>query len=330
MNPIVSNSRMDVLITLFAVVAMMAGAEGLHAQEPATFTVDARLGEGAPDGLQVHLRCGPAPDGEQRATQSGWLPRDGSAVFEVAVRRVEGWSCDVSAEAPPGLEVRYRGDGGSAVDIDSDGCRFSEIQAGHANFCQIEARGQTTSITVYKKWIGATREEPDVQIELVCGGQPVAGVRNINAGKPGGWALDLTDTEGILCAVVERENESFIPDSDDCRNLLILPGSEEECTLVNTKVVKMIEMLNRYGLAIMIMVFLAVGMVSRPGGSFLERRPCFAPMVAACRHGALQLLTKIYIALYLITTHTGLQNQQIGVSSVCFGVWITKNSGLAA
>jgi len=262
MKPIFSNSRMNGLVALFAVGALMAAANELHAEEPATFTVDARLGEGAPDGLQVHLRCGAVAGGGQRTAQSGWLPRDGSVVFEVTVQGVEGWNCEVSAEAPPAQEVRYRGDGGSTVDIDRGGCHFSEILAGHANFCQIEARGQATSITVYKKWIGATREEPDVLIELVCGGQPVAGVRYINAGKPGGWVLDPRDPEGILCDVLERENESFIPDPGDCRNLLILPGSEEECTMVNTKVVKMIEMLNRYGLAIMILVFMAVGMVA--------------------------------------------------------------------
>jgi hypothetical protein len=32
--------------------------------------------------------------------------------------------------------------------------------------------------------------------------------------------------------------------------------------MVNTKVVKMIEMLNRYGLVIMILVFMVVGMIA--------------------------------------------------------------------
>jgi hypothetical protein len=262
MNPILSNLRTDALAALLAVGTLLAGADALLAEEPATFTVDARLGEAAPDGLQVHLQCGPRPDGGQRARQSGWLPRDGSMSFEEPVKTVGDWTCAVSADAPPGLELRYRGDGGSAVEIGSNGCRFFEIRAGHANFCQIHARGRSTSVTVYKKWIGATREEPDVQIELACGGQPVPGVRSINAGRPAGWALELTDPEGIVCDVLERENESFIPDPGDCRDLLILPGSEEECTLVNTKVVKMIEMLNRYGLAIMILMFMAVGMVA--------------------------------------------------------------------
>ena len=45
----------------------------------------------------------------------------------------------------------------------------------------------------------------------------------------------------------------------DCEDLVILPGASEECTVVNTKVVKMIDMLNRYGLVIMILVFMVVG-----------------------------------------------------------------------
>ena len=66
----------------------------------------------------------------------------------------------------------------------------------------------------------------------------------------------------MICDVFETGRDEFVPDPADCRGLLVLPGSEEECTLVNTKVVKMIEMLNRYGLVIMILVFMAAGMVA--------------------------------------------------------------------
>ena len=134
--------------------------------------------------------------------------------------------------------------------------------AGHANFCQIQARSQVTSVTVYKKWIGATLKEPDVRVELVCAGERLQENRNINAGKPGGWLLPVSDAEGITCDVLEARSEEYVQDTADCENLLVLPGSEEECTLVNTKVVKMIDMLNRYGLVIMILVFMAAGMVA--------------------------------------------------------------------
>ena len=262
MNPLVAKLRFLSILRALAGALLMAGAGGLGADEPASFTVDARLGEGSADGLQVSVLCSSAGDSASSTVQSAWLPRDGTEVFELRVPAAAIWTCAVSADIPPGLEVRYRGDGGSEADIGESGCRFAGVQAGHANFCQIQARSLATSITVYKKWIGATREEPDVRVELVCAGERVRESRNINAGKPGGWFLSVTDSEGITCRVLEAEREEFIPDMNDCENLLILPGSEEECTLVNTKVVKMIDMLNRYGLVIMILVFMAAGMVA--------------------------------------------------------------------
>ena len=261
MNPVFSNLRVLPFLLSLAGLLLAAGGGRLRADEPASFTVDSRLGQSAADGLQVHLECRSA-GGVPLAMESAWLPRDGTTVFEVAVRQDDNGSCAVTAEAPPGVEMHFRGDGGSLIDIADDGCRFSGVQPGHANFCQIQISSLATSITVFKKWIGATREEPDVLIELVCAGEPIQDARSINAGKPGGWSLDVTDPEGIRCDVLETGREEFISDAEDCRDLLVLPGSQEECTMVNTKVVKMIEMLNRYGLVIMILVFMVVGMIA--------------------------------------------------------------------
>lgn len=262
MNVLFSKPRLLPVLLAIAGVWLTAGAERLPADESASFTVDTGLGERSGEGLQLLLECRLRPGSGEAVTQNARLPKDGTVVFEVDVVQGENWSCAITAVAPPGLQVRYRGDGGSEVDIAEDGCRFSGVQPGHANFCQVQVRSPATSITVYKKWIGATRKEPDVRIELVCAGEQVQESRNINAGKPGGWFLSVTDPEGVTCHVLEAEREEFIPDISDCQNLLMLPGSEEECTLVNTKVVKMIDMLNRYGLVIMILVFMAAGMVA--------------------------------------------------------------------
>lgn len=262
MIPDLPQLRLFALSLLFAALVPVATAGSLHADQTASFTVDARLGDGAPDRLQVRLDCQPASDIGSSAAQFRRLPRDGTAVFEVSVPPQGNVTCAISAEAPQGLEVRYLGDGGSPADIGDAGCLFTGVQAGHANFCQIQATSPITSVTVYKRWIGATRYEPDVRADLVCAGAPVGEGRDINAGKPGVWVLDVADPEGVTCDVLETGREEFIADPDDCRGLLVLPGSEEECTMVNTKVVKMIEMLNRYGLVVMILVFMAVGMVA--------------------------------------------------------------------
>jgi len=120
---------------------------------------------------------------------------------------------------------------------------------------------EVATITVYKKWIGTTAE-PDVRISLDCESGDYSGERSINQGSPDGWEIRDVDAEGILCNVSEAVPENFRPDIIDCQGLYLLPGSEEECTLVNTKIVKHIEMLNRYGIFVMIVLFLAVGLVT--------------------------------------------------------------------
>ena len=126
-------------------------------------------------------------------------------------------------------------------------------------------QGQEASpgtLVVYKEWIGASGEERDVQTSLECESGDYSGFRYINEGKPGQWEIRDIDPEGILCNVFEEERDNFRPDIIDCQGLLILPGRAEECTMVNTKIVKRIEMLNRYGKVLMIVLVLAIGLLT--------------------------------------------------------------------
>ena len=118
------------------------------------------------------------------------------------------------------------------------------------------------TLTVYVEWIGPSGEERDVQISLECESGEYSGYRYINKGAPDGWEIRGIDPEGILCNVSEKVRETFRPDIIDCQGLYILPGRDEACTMVNTKIVKRIEMLNRYGKIVMIVLVLAVGLVA--------------------------------------------------------------------
>ncbi|MCJ7815093.1 MAG: hypothetical protein MUP31_03480, partial [Xanthomonadales bacterium] len=64
------------------------------------------------------------------------------------------------------------------------------------------------------------------------------------------------------CNVSEEVRDIFRPDIIDCQGLWVLPGKGEECTLINTKIVKRIEMLNRYGKIVMILLVLGIGLVA--------------------------------------------------------------------
>lgn len=120
----------------------------------------------------------------------------------------------------------------------------------------------TVGLLVYKKWIGASGDEADVEIHLSCPGKIPLEPRFINRDRPGGWRIEQVPEDGIFCSVHEIERDTFIADTTDCHDLLVIPGEDVECTMVNTKVVKKIDMLNRYGLVLMIAVMLGAGLAA--------------------------------------------------------------------
>ena len=179
-------------------------------------------------------------------------------------------SCVLIVEPLPGQQLTFLGDGGSTFDPDGRDFRFTGIRRGHSNFCQVPVESQETSLTVFEEpWIGTSKKEDNVSVFLDCGpGRTYEPWKSIPA--PASWSLQVNDADGLSLSVSEEESEAWIADTSDCQDLLILPGAEEECTMVNTKVVKMIEVFDRYGLGIMILAFMAVGGVAAPGNPFPE------------------------------------------------------------
>ncbi len=224
----------------------------------ARFTVDARVDHAILAKLDVRLSCDSASPPQQEVT----LDFDGTHEFAVRIEDGGKASCTLVALLPTGQNVTYVGDGGSVTELDDQGCHFTGVSAGHSNFCQVHVEKKATQLTVYKKWVGGAGEEPNIKINLVCNGMPQGGPLWINSDAPQTWELEASDSNGMRCSVNEKELDTFRADQGDCANLLIMPGTHEECTLVNTKVVKRIEMLNRYGLGVMILVMLGVGLLA--------------------------------------------------------------------
>lgn len=131
---------------------------------------------------------------------------------------------------------------------------------------QLKGLGKTlpdaAEVLVYKKWIGATGDEAPVEIQLICKGHEDFHPLRVNQDAPDGWLIAEVPESGSYCSVFEASRDSFIPDERDCRDLLVLPGSSVECTLVNTKRVKRIEMLNRYGVVMLIAFVLGAGLAA--------------------------------------------------------------------
>ncbi len=245
-------------MSLFAVQPIEAVQTAEAKINSAKFTVDARVDPEILAKLDVRLNCDSAAPIEQGVT----LDFDGSHEFLVDVAETSSASCTLVALLPIDQNVTYVGDGGSSIELDDRGCHFKGISAGHSNFCQIHVAKEVTRLTVYIKWIGAAGEEPNVNIRLECNLEEQGRSLWINSASSQSWELEGSDPSGFTCNVFEDVLDTFRADQSDCRNLLIMPGTDEECTLVNTKFVKRIEMLNRYGLGIMILVMLMVGLLA--------------------------------------------------------------------
>lgn len=227
----------------------------LPANEIALFTVDVKLKGTGLEALDVNLKC----ELERPLSLDFRIPVGESRTFTVPVPAEGGESCILTTLALPAHLLRYLGDGGSTYDVEAEGCRFTGIERGHSNFCQIQVESQETSLTVYKHWVGTSEPENDVQAMLDCGQGGRYATKKINLRKSASWSLEVNTADGLTCSVSEPESDDYTADTSDCESLVIPAGAEEECTIVNTKVVKMIEALNRYGLVVMILVFMVVG-----------------------------------------------------------------------
>ncbi|MDT8322072.1 MAG: hypothetical protein RQ826_16275 [Xanthomonadales bacterium] len=208
--------------------------------------------------VEAELLCSSGEPGRRHFEWSG------TGVRSVAVQgfRDGQTNCQLRALTPVGYSAAYAATSPGVSRTDENGCQFARISAGDALHCRIEVSQDPVTITVYKKWLGASGEEDDVRISLECESGEYSGVRYINDGSPDGWQITGVDPEGVLCNVYEAERETYRPDIIDCQGLLIRPGKGEECTMVNTKIVKRIEVLNRYGRAIMILVMLVAGLIA--------------------------------------------------------------------
>jgi hypothetical protein len=249
-------SVQTLILACFLVMPFPAFAQASPQQ--ALLTIDARFEKSRLVELELELMCN---SGKPRS-EYNTLANDGSFNWTIEFPPNAPTVCQLVARLPAGYSATYSAAGDSPSKSGSDGCQYRRITAGDQNQCRVEVTQDPVRLEVYLEWVGASGDEPDVRVSLECESGEYSGYRYVNAGSPDGWDIRDIDPEGILCNVSEEVRETFRPDIIDCQGLLILPGKGEACTLINTKIVKRIEMLNRYGKVIMILLVLAVGLVA--------------------------------------------------------------------
>jgi hypothetical protein len=246
-------------ILLIGLLLLPSPASG---QGPATsqaiISVDARFQDSRLPALDLELSCN---QGEPR-TETRRLSGDGVFQWKTGKSADGKLSCQLQVRLPAGYSAAYYVNGESQARPGGKGCQFKDITQNDPTHCRVEVTQDPVELMVYLEWIGPSGEEQDVRISLECESGNYSGTRYVNAGKPAGWEIRDIDPEGILCNVSEEVRDNFRPDIIDCQGLWVLPGKGEECTLTNTKIVKRIEMLNRYGKIVMILLVLGIGLAA--------------------------------------------------------------------
>ena len=209
------------------------------------------------DEIEVTLLCNSGTPG--RATK---IMKAGDT-YQWSVSDFEGDKvyCQSYTSSPRGFSVEYQASGDAVAKSDENGCQYANVMVGQELGCSIKVTQDHVPLTVYKNWIGASGDEADVLVELTCDGEVVYEPLYVNEGLAATWQISGIPSDGLTCKVTEFPSDLFIPEESDCQQLILLPGRGDACTMVNTKVVKRIDMLNRYGKVIMILVMLTAGLI---------------------------------------------------------------------
>ena len=208
--------------------------------------------------VNIELFCNSGQPQRQQIRVTG----TGSRRLELRDFKNNNTICQLRALLEDGYSAEYQSESDGEHSSDEHGCHFKAVSTERDYRCQIKITQNPVSLTVYKKWIGGTGKEAHVEIYLECAGLAFPEPRFVNEKSPQGWEVGEIDADGIRCDVFETPEDTFIADQSDCTGLMLFPARGAECTLVNTKVVKRIEMLNRYGKAIMILVMLVAGLIA--------------------------------------------------------------------
>jgi hypothetical protein len=233
----------------------------------ATFAVSKQFSDGNPGQVEVTISCNTGLPLEQSKDIS-----EGDGVEFVVTDFDSGeLDCSVTETALAGYDTEYSANSGG---FGSSACAFEGVEDGGENSCEVRNTPAPVIVRVQKVWVYANAEGNEIsnefRIELECNAV-IEGGYSIG----GGWYRahfesigdDFNDFTvhptfgGNSCHASETVFDSAVEsDNSDCQNLSIDIGQGAECTIVNTVFFEGIPTLDQYGLAILALLMLGVGL----------------------------------------------------------------------
>jgi hypothetical protein len=206
-------------------------------------------------------------------TQEFAISEGNQVTFIVESYEAGEMDCVITEEVPEGYTPSYfNGDINSA-----ESCVFEEVGAGANHVCFIYNELDPVTVTVTKEWNGVTEEdgisllatahwecrnvleEPDSdELSTVSGGLSFEGELDVEV------ISDLYPDYGgsSYCTVTELLLDSAAESDDsDCADLPIEIAQGNSCTIYNTVFFEGIPTMNRYGMLLLALLMLGVGVI---------------------------------------------------------------------
>jgi hypothetical protein len=231
----------------------------LESGEPpllARFLVTKNFDDDNPSEVEVTLSCNTGLPLEQTTTISEGDPVN----FVVGDFEQGSLNCEVSEVVPLGYEAEYN---------NGTGCVWEGLSGGQ-NICQITNSLDAVEIEVTKVWIDenpqfnaqdiadATWECSDVAFGDDSGlleffGNPAVDSFFVFPSWDGGTDCEITE--------ISVSDSGVEIDDSECDSVVVFPGSGGSCTIYNTRLYEGIPTLNQYGLAVLALLMLGVGLI---------------------------------------------------------------------
>jgi len=238
------------------------------------------------DLVNVHISCNTGLPLDQDK-EIGDVSFDEGVGFVVTSFEPGALNCEIyETPVPAGYEPMYEAGEGNLANAEqigatADACVFNGVTGGEFT-CVVTNDPQPVAVTVNKYWEifnpGNGNEFPlEAEVTLYCDAPIVDGSENQQTGywfKEFDVLGDTTHTEYVVpaypssrCWAVESNQTSYVEVLNDCGDsfgtaqMSVSVGHPAECTITNTVFFEGIPTLNRYGLALLVLLMLGVGFV---------------------------------------------------------------------
>jgi hypothetical protein len=248
-----------------------------------TFLVSKTFTDDSPGSVDVTLSCNTGLP----LTQTHTISEGDPVAFVVKSYESGMMDCTITEDSTSGYTATYAASGESDnSESDPDAaCRFIDIAGGATNACDITNTPTAVPVVIEKEWVwsGASQGgvNPYYQLTLWCNSEIEGGYPEDydgNLGSPSSlsdlWymtydgygsdiftAMVVPNYPSSSCWVEENIVDDTVEVDNECGDIEVSVNMGDECKITNTVFFEGIPTLNQYGLAIMALLMLGVGMV---------------------------------------------------------------------